>query len=115
MTIRPDVMESSKATARTGSLPGVTTDVVPPWQVVPTAIARRFHQICAAKVSEVVGEFDLTPLQYGAMLHLSRTTGTPGIEQNVLADRLSVDRNTASLLIEHLAKIGVVARQVNEA
>jgi DNA-binding MarR family transcriptional regulator len=108
-------MESTKESARTGSLPVVMADVEAPWHGVPTAIARRFHQICATKISEVLDEFDLTPLQYGAMLHLSRTTGTPGIEQNVLADRLSVDRNTASLLVEHLAKVGMVARQVNEA
>jgi DNA-binding MarR family transcriptional regulator len=90
-------------------------DVTPPWHGIPTAAARRFHQICAARSSEVVGEFGLTSLQFGAMLHLSRVTGTPGIEQNVLADRLNVDRNTASLVVERLVKVGMAARQVNGA
>jgi DNA-binding MarR family transcriptional regulator len=54
----------------------------------------------------------LTPLQYGAMLHLSKTTG---IEQNSLAEKINVDRNTASLLVEQLVKKGLLDRQVNGA
>ena len=91
------------------------TNVKPPWHGVPTAIARRFHQICAAKTSEVVGEAGLTPLQYGVLIHLSKLTGEPGVEQNTLANRLNVDRNTASLLVEQLVKKGLVERQVNNA
>jgi DNA-binding MarR family transcriptional regulator len=83
--------------------------------VVPTAVARRFHQVCVAKTSEVVSEAGLTPLQYGVLVHLSKLTGKPGIDQNSLADRLNVDRNTASLLVEQLVKAGLVDRQVNGA
>jgi DNA-binding MarR family transcriptional regulator len=90
-------------------------NVAPPWHGVPTAIARRFHQICVAKTSGVVSEAGLTPLQYGVLVHLSKLTGKPGIDQNSLADRLNVDRNTASLLVEELAKAGLVERQVNDA
>ena len=93
----------------------ITRHVDPPWHGVPTAIARRFHQICAARTSEVVGQAGLTPLQYGAMLHLNRTTGKPGIEQNSLAERINVDRNTVSLLVEQLVQKGLVERQVNGA
>lgn len=106
-------MQASDGAALTG-LPLVAGDVDPLWHGIPTAIARRFHQICAARTAEVVGEFGLTPLQYGAMVHLGRITGG-SIEQNVLADRVNVDRNTASLLVEHLVKMGIVARQVNGA
>src|SRR5919204_6731548 len=91
------------------------TNVKPPWHGVPTAIARRFHQICAAKTSEVVGEAGLTPLQYGVLIHLSKLTGEPGIEQNSLAGRLNVDRNTASVLVEQLVKQELVERRVNGA
>jgi DNA-binding MarR family transcriptional regulator len=86
-----------------------------PWHGIPTATARRFYQICAARSSEVVGAAGLTPLQYGAILHLERAGARPGIEQGVLADRLNVDRNTASLVVEQLVKMGLVSRQVNEA
>jgi DNA-binding MarR family transcriptional regulator len=87
----------------------------PPWHGIPTAIARRFHQLCAAKTSEVVGPAGLTPLQYGVLIYLSKLTGEPGIEQSTLAHRLNVDRNTASLLVEQLATKGLVKRQVNGA
>lgn len=92
-----------------------TATVNPPWHGVPTAIARRFHQICVAKTSEVVGESGLTPLQYGVLIHLSKLTGKPGVEQGSLAHRLNIDRNTASLLVEQLVKKGLVERQVNGA
>jgi DNA-binding MarR family transcriptional regulator len=88
---------------------------VPLWHGVPTAIARRLHQICVAKTSELVGQAGLTPLQYGALLHLNKTTGTPGIEQNSLAERINIDRNTASLLVEQLVKKGLIERRVNGA
>src|SRR5947209_8517447 len=111
----PGVMKSLKETAHAGSLPAAITDVEPLWHGVPTAIARRFHQMCAAKTAAVVGEAGLTPLQYGTLLHLSKVTGKPGIEQGSLADRINVDRNTASLLIEQLVQKGLVERQVNGA
>ena len=63
----------------------------------------------------VVGEANLTPLQYGVLIHLSKVTGKPGIEQNSLAYRLNVDRNTASLLVEQLVKKELVERRVNGA
>jgi DNA-binding MarR family transcriptional regulator len=85
----------------------------PPWHGAPTAIARRFHQICAARTAEVVGKCGLTPLQYGALVYLSAQTGKPRIEQNSFAERLNIDRNTASLLVEQLAKRRLVAREVD--
>jgi DNA-binding MarR family transcriptional regulator len=108
-------MQSSDEAPGRGVPPVMAGNFDPPWHGIPTAMARRFHQICTARSSEVVGEFGLTPLQYGVMLHLSRVTDNRGIEQNVLADRVNVDRNTASLLVEQLVKIGIVARQVNGA
>src|ERR1700730_2539458 len=108
-------LRSSENVADTGRPPAAAENADPPWHGIPTAIARRFHQMCAARTSEVVGEFDLTPLQYGVMVHLSRITANGGIEQNVLADRVNVDRNTASLIVEQLVKMAIAARQVGEA
>jgi DNA-binding MarR family transcriptional regulator len=108
-------MKTAKAIARSAPRPAVAGDTNPPWHGVPTAIARRFHQICVAKTSEVVGEAGLTPLQYGVLIHLSKLTGQPEIEQNSLAGRLNVDRNTASLLVEQLVTKGLVERRVNGA
>jgi DNA-binding MarR family transcriptional regulator len=104
---RPDTA-SEAAVARQG-------EAAPPWHGAPTAIARRFHQICAARTAEVVGKCGLTPLQYGALVYLSAQTGKPRIEQNSFAERLNIDRNTASLLVEQLAKKRLVAREVDAA
>jgi DNA-binding MarR family transcriptional regulator len=108
-------MKASEETSHTPSPPRVAGNEDPPWHGVPTAIARRLHQICVAKTSEVVGEAGLTPLQYGVLIHLSKLTGKPGIEQSSLAGRLNVDRNTASLLVEQLVKKELVERRVNGA
>jgi DNA-binding MarR family transcriptional regulator len=108
-------METSKQSSHRASPPAAIGNDDPPWHGVPTAIARRLHQICVAKTSEVVGEAGLTPLQYGVLIHLSKLTGKPGIEQNSLAGRLNVDRNTASLLVEQLVKKDLVERRVNGA
>jgi DNA-binding MarR family transcriptional regulator len=86
----------------------------PPWHAAPNAIARRFHQICVAQISEVVGKGDLTPLQFAVLIHLNRLTGRPGIDQNGLAERLNIDRNTTSVLVEQLANKGLVERLVNK-
>src|SRR5262245_49508931 len=105
----------SPRAARTRALASPRTAKKPPWHAIPTAIARRFHQVCVARTSELMSPAGLTPLQYGAMLHLSTTTGLPGVEQSNLAERINVDRNTASLLVEQLVRKGLIKRQVNGA
>ena len=106
---------SRQPTRPATTAPRKTANAAPPWHVIPTAAARRFHQICVAKSSEVFSEFGLTPLQFGALVYLNRLTGSPGIEQNTLAARLNIDRNTASVTVEQLVKSDVVVRQVNGA
>lgn len=101
--------------SRAAASPRETAGAAPAWHAIPTAAARRFHQICVAKSLEIFGEFGLTTLQFGVMVHLNKMSGTPGIEQNVLAARLNIDRNTASVTVEQMVKLGVVARQVNGA
>jgi MarR family transcriptional regulator, lower aerobic nicotinate degradation pathway regulator len=92
-----------------------TPAIAPPWHAIPIAAARRLHQICAAKSLSVVGKFGLTSLQFGVMVQINRLNGTPGIEQNVLAARMNIDRNTASVTVEQMVKSGVAMRQVNGA
>lgn len=87
----------------------------PHWHRIPAAAARRFHQICSARVGAVVGEHGLTALQWGALQRLSWLAENVGLEQNILATRVNVDRNTASVVVEQLVKLGLAARQVNGA
>ncbi len=63
----------------------------------------------------MVGEHGLTPLQWGALQHLNWIAENIGLEQNNLAARLNVDRNTASVVVEQLVKLGLAARKVNGA
>jgi MarR family transcriptional regulator, lower aerobic nicotinate degradation pathway regulator len=100
---------------------GITNDlsarlsVAAPWHGIPAAAARRFHQICAARVGTVVGEHGLTSLQWGALQHLGWLPENTVLEQNVFAVRLNFDRNTASVVVEQLVKLGLAARQINGA
>ncbi|MGB6539117.1 MAG: MarR family winged helix-turn-helix transcriptional regulator [Xanthobacteraceae bacterium] len=63
----------------------------------------------------MVGEHGLTSLQWGALQHLNWIADNTGLEQNILAARLIVDRNTASVVVEQLVELGLAARQVNGA
>jgi DNA-binding MarR family transcriptional regulator len=85
----------------------------PPVRRLPIALARRFYQICAAMMTEVVVQADLSVLEYGVLPYLSDRTGDPGIDQNGIAARLGIDRNNVSLLLDHLEKKGLVVRRVN--
>jgi len=81
-----------------------------PVQPTPSALARRFHQICATVVAQALAGEDLTPLQYAVLAYLYVQ---PDIDQNGLAARLGVDRASTSQLVDHLEKAGFVDRRVN--
>jgi DNA-binding MarR family transcriptional regulator len=87
----------------------------PPVRPVPPALARRFHQICAAIIADTVADADLSALQFAVFPYLSEGTGEPGIDQNGIAARLGIDRNNTSLLLDQLESKGLVERRVNGA
>jgi DNA-binding MarR family transcriptional regulator len=88
---------------------------VPPVRRSPTALARRFYQMCVGMRAEGLDAADITPLEYGAMALLNRKDGEPGVDQNALAARLGVDRSHVSLVVEELGAKGLVERRVNGA
>jgi DNA-binding MarR family transcriptional regulator len=81
-----------------------------PVQPTPSALARRFHQICATVVTEALADEGLTPLQYAVLAYLYVQ---PNVDQNGLAARLGIDRASTSQLLDHLEKSGLVDRRVN--
>jgi DNA-binding MarR family transcriptional regulator len=83
-----------------------------PIRRVPIALARRFAQICVAVVAETLEGEDLTPLQFAVLANLNDESD---VDQNNLAARLGVDRNTASVLVEQLGNRGLIDRRVNGA
>ena len=85
---------------------------VAPVARVPLALARRFTQICIASTAEAVASADLTPMQYALLPNLR---AEPGMDQNSLAARLGIDRNSTSVLVQQLVTRGLVERHVSEA
>jgi DNA-binding MarR family transcriptional regulator len=83
-----------------------------PIRRVPSPLARRFAQICAAANAEMAAEAGLTALQYGSLGYLF---DAPDIDQNGLAARLGVDRTSVGQLIDQMEAKGLVDRQVNGA
>jgi DNA-binding MarR family transcriptional regulator len=85
---------------------------IAPVHPIPTALARRFAQICQTAIAEAVHGHDLTPLQYALLRHLDYESG---VYQNGLATRLGLDQSHASLLIEQLVAMGLVDRRIDGA
>jgi DNA-binding MarR family transcriptional regulator len=83
-----------------------------PIRRVPIALARRFAQICLAVAAETLAGEDLTPLQFAVLANLNDESD---VDQNSLAARLGVDRNSASVLVEQLEKRGLIDRRINIA
>jgi len=107
----------SIAPSPTGRSPNVVQfgPDVPPVRRSPTALARRFHQMCMGMQADALGMSGITALQYGVLSILNRQSGEPGIDQNSLAARLGVDRSHASLVVEELAAKGLIERRVDGA
>jgi DNA-binding MarR family transcriptional regulator len=87
---------------------------VPPVRRVPLALARRFFQICTTAAAESVAEADLTPLEFAVMAYVNEDVGEPDIDLTSLAERIGIDRNNASLLVERLVSKGLVDRREHE-
>jgi DNA-binding MarR family transcriptional regulator len=94
----PESVESRSAS------PGI------PVQPTPSALARRFQQICTTVVADALAEESLTPTEYAVLAYLYVQ---PDIDQNGLAARLGIDRASTSNLLDYLEKFGLVDRRVN--
>ena len=105
---------SSKQTAAPRGLVDLKPGA-PPVRRVPIALARRLFQICTTAAAESIADSGLTPLEYAVIAYLNKDVGEPDIDQNGLAARLGVDRNTTSLLVERLEAKGLLERRVAPA
>jgi DNA-binding MarR family transcriptional regulator len=102
---RRAIITDTSASADLTARPGV------PVQPTPSALARRFNQICVTVVSAALAEENLSPLQYAVLAYLYVH---PDIDQNSLAARLGVDRASTSQLVDQLEEKGLVERRVND-
>ena len=80
---------------------------------MPGHLARRYQQIAVAIFHAVVGEagFDLTPVQYAALVTIMLN---PGTDQATLAGLIAYDRTTIGGVVDRLAQKGLVAREVSD-
>lgn len=85
----------------------------PPVRKVPNALARRFLQICTTATAEAVADDDLTPLEFAVLSYITARGGEPDIDQRGLAERLGIDRNSTTRLLDALETKGLLQRRVN--
>jgi len=100
--IKPAAVPPVKASA-------VLTGLDLPVRVL-VALARHLHQICTAKVSQVLAADGLTPLEFGAVILLGEF---PGIDQNTVAAKMAIDRTSISAMVFKLEKQKLVKRAVH--
>ena len=82
----------------------------PPVHRVPAPLARRFDQICVSTLAQDLAGADLTPLEFAVLRYVDEE---PGLDQSGVCERLGVDRNSTSLLVNRLEANGLVSRRVN--
>jgi DNA-binding MarR family transcriptional regulator len=74
----------------------------------PGYLIRRLHQISVAIFLDASKQFDVTPIQYGA-IHVIGVM--PGIDQSRLKQLLGLDRQTISNVVQRLMDKKLIARE----
>lgn len=75
----------------------------------PGHLIRRLQQIAVAVFVSKTQEFDITPVQYSALLALRNH---PGIDQTTLMQIIAFDRSTIGEVVTRLARKGLIKRTV---
>lgn len=78
----------------------------------PGHLIRRLHQIAVAIFMEDTAEFDVTPVQYSALLAVQNH---PGIDQTGLMKIIAFDRSTIGDVVKRLESKGLVRRAISES
>lgn len=79
----------------------------PALAVWPGPYIRRLQQIAVALFMEETEGWNLTPVQYGALLTVSRQ---PGLDQRTLADLMGLDTSTTAGVVDRLESRGWLRR-----
>ena len=78
----------------------------------PGHLIRRLQQIAVAIFMEETAEFDVTPVQYSALLAVRNH---PGIDQTSLMKIIAFDRSTIGDVVQRLENKSLIRRTVNDA
>jgi DNA-binding MarR family transcriptional regulator len=73
----------------------------------PGHLMRRSQQIAVAIFFEEMRGFDVTPVQYAALVAIQ---SHPGIDQRTLVDLIAIDRSTIGVMLRRLEERGLLAR-----
>ena len=76
----------------------------------PGFLIRRLNQIHQAIFFDECKDFNITPVQYGA---LSALSAVPGLDQKALGMVVGLDRTTAAGVLKRLEERGLITRQQN--
>jgi len=74
---------------------------------MPGHLIRRLQQIASALFLEQARAFDLTPVQYAALVAIEKQ---PGLDQTALCNEIALDRSTIGGVVGRLEKRGLVKR-----
>ena len=74
----------------------------------PGHLIRRLQQIAVALFMAETGAYDLTPLQYAALLGIREN---PGCDQTTLANYIALDRSTIADVVERLEGKALIRRK----
>jgi DNA-binding MarR family transcriptional regulator len=78
----------------------------------PGHLIRRLQQIAVAIFMEETAEFDITPVQYSALLAVCNH---PGIDQTTLMNIIAFDRSTIGDVVKRLENKRLVRRATSDA
>lgn len=78
----------------------------------PGPLIRRLHQIAVSVFLQEAKEFEMTPIQYGALQLVDQF---PGIHQAGLGKLLALDRQTISNVVQRLQDKGLIDRRERNA
>lgn len=97
----PDAAVSGGRSTLAAELPAI------PGRRAPAHLAKRFSQVVAGVMTDVLAPHGLTSSQWGVMVAIVRE---PGTDQRRVAERQGIDANSASRLIDELEQLGLVRR-----
>lgn len=75
--------------------------------LAPGHLIRRSQQIAVAIFYEEFEAYDVTPVQYGALIAIR---DRPGMDQRTLVDQIAIDRSTIGSMLKTLESRGLIRR-----
>jgi MarR family transcriptional regulator, lower aerobic nicotinate degradation pathway regulator len=89
-----------------------TSRVLPPMKLsdvylAPGHLIRRSQQIAVAIFFEEFEGYDVTPVQYAALIAIR---DRPGMDQRTLVDQIAIDRSTIGSMLKTLESRGLILR-----